>query len=213
MLDFHKSENTLSRAPSQHHLCPFSQVSGFPFGYEVSVSTLNLCREPRRANWRQIIPHSWPLTQLPATKGLCTLRDSELCKHNPRAEDLRSSQTTADAKSGSDPQAAVPPTTSRLLEPRQGIRARSHPELLASTPQVLRSRLLEPHPPPPDPGPIIPTFSLSFIPLPPATTLPRLSQQEAGTPQVTDRACSVFACHTGIRNGRPWEPGINTKDL
>lgn len=89
MLDFHQSENTLSRAPSQHHLCPFSQVSGFPFGYEVSVSTLNLCREPRRANWRQIIPRSWPLTQLPATKGLCALRESELCKHNPRAEDLR----------------------------------------------------------------------------------------------------------------------------
>ena len=105
------------------------------------------------------------------------------------------------------------PPTLRLLEPRQGIRASSHPELLASTPQVLRSRLLEPHPPPPDPGPIIPTFSLSFIPLPPATTLPRLSQQEAGTPQVTDGACGVFACHTGIQNDRPWEPGINTKDL
>ena len=79
----------MSRAPSQHHLCPFSQLSGFPFGYEVSVSALNLCREPRRANWRQIIPRSRPLTQLPATKGLCALRESELCKHNPRAEDLR----------------------------------------------------------------------------------------------------------------------------
>ena len=127
VLYFHKSENKLSHVPSQHHLCPFSQVSGFPLAmkclFQLRISSEN--PEEQIGDTSSPLPglsQSYPLcmllsmyssTRLPSNESpkVCVPLGSQSCVNTSRGQ--RTSEiisTTADAKSGLDPQAAVPPT-------------------------------------------------------------------------------------------------------